>query len=104
MTLFYEGFPTPPPAWLLTESRAQHHRVFVRAAPFSTGAVRFHRYNPVMSLACLFGAHRPSVVSIAKRPQGLVALCDGCGRPLEKVGTDRWLPSPPLDPISAARR
>jgi hypothetical protein len=47
-----------------------------------------------MSLACLFGAHRPSLSSIMKRPFG---LCDGCGRPMMRVGNGKWALTDPLD-------
>jgi hypothetical protein len=50
-----------------------------------------------MSLACLFGSHRPSLTSIARRPFGLIALCEGCGRPMAKVGDTRWTLAEPLD-------
>lgn len=50
-----------------------------------------------MSLACLFGVHRPSLSSIAKRPFGLAGLCDGCERPMTKVGDGKWTLADPLD-------
>ena len=38
-----------------------------------------------MNLACLFGRHRPSLGSIARRPGRYVAICEECARPLEKA-------------------
>ncbi|WP_162806287.1 hypothetical protein [Sphingosinicella terrae] len=50
-----------------------------------------------MSLPCLFGFHRPSLSSIARRPLGLVGLCEGCGRPMNKPGDGKWALTDPLD-------
>ena len=49
-----------------------------------------------MSLACVIGRHRPSLVSIARRGAKLDALCDSCGLPLCKDERGRWVPAPPL--------
>lgn len=55
-----------------------------------------------MSLACLFGLHRPSLGSIVRRPYGLAGLCDGCSRPLVKPEGGKWTLSEPLDnPIAS---
>lgn len=50
-----------------------------------------------MSIACLLGLHRPSIASIARRPGGYAALCEGCARPLERTQEGRWGASAPLD-------
>jgi hypothetical protein len=50
-----------------------------------------------MSVRCLFGSHRPSLASIAKRGFGLIALCDACGRPMLKPGDGKWKVADPLD-------
>ena len=50
-----------------------------------------------MSLSCLFGMHRPSLSSIAKRPFGLIGLCESCGRPLHKEQGAKWIAAEPLD-------
>jgi|GraSoiStandDraft_46_1057282.scaffolds.fasta_scaffold102950_2 hypothetical protein len=49
-----------------------------------------------MSLGCVFGRHRPSLVSITRRRARLDALCDSCGLPLCKDERGRWVPAPPL--------
>jgi hypothetical protein len=49
-----------------------------------------------MAWFCIFGAHRPSTVSVARTASGLRALCDGCGLPLERSKEGRWAPAPPL--------
>ncbi|MGZ8283019.1 MAG: hypothetical protein ACXWUN_08735 [Allosphingosinicella sp.] len=50
-----------------------------------------------MTLPCFFGFHRPSLSSIARRPFGLVGLCEGCGRPMSKDGDGKWAVAAPLD-------
>lgn len=50
-----------------------------------------------MSIRCLFGSHRPSVTSVARKGSGYVALCEGCARPLERSREGRWAASEPLD-------
>jgi hypothetical protein len=50
-----------------------------------------------MSLSCLFGRHRPSQISIARKAHKYVALCDGCARPLERMETGSWAACEPLD-------
>ncbi len=54
-------------------------------------------YIRPMSLPCLFGLHRPSAASMAKKPYGLTALCEGCGRPMIKPAGSKWAAAPPLD-------
>ncbi|HTU09947.1 MAG TPA: hypothetical protein VMG08_03525 [Allosphingosinicella sp.] len=49
-----------------------------------------------MSLGCMFGRHRPSLVSIARRGAQLDGLCEDCGLPLVKDERGRWVPAPPL--------
>jgi hypothetical protein len=49
-----------------------------------------------MSLGCLIGRHRPSLVSITRHRDHLSGLCDSCGLPLEKAAGGRWLPARPL--------
>ena len=49
-----------------------------------------------MSLSCVIGRHRPSLVSITKHGTRLDALCDSCGLPLRKDERGRWAPAPPL--------
>jgi len=44
----------------------------------------------------MFGRHRPSLVSIARRGGRLDALCDGCDLPLVKDHRGQWQPAPPL--------
>lgn len=56
-----------------------------------------------MSLICLFGVHRPSLVSIARRQQDLVGICENCARPLVKSGDGKWVAAPPLDGPAAAK-
>jgi len=52
----------------------------------------------VSSLSCLFGFHRPSLSSIARRSSGLAGLCESCGRSLVKGGgEDKWTVAEPLD-------
>jgi hypothetical protein len=53
--------------------------------------------SKAMSLRCLFGVHRPSPVSMAKRGQGFIALCEQCARPLERTPEGAWVASEPLD-------
>lgn len=53
-------------------------------------------YVPRMNLSCLFGVHRPSLASILRRQDGYAALCEGCGRPLERRENERWTASEPL--------
>jgi hypothetical protein len=55
-----------------------------------------------MGLRCLFGVHRPSPVSMARRGHAFVALCDQCARPLERSSEGRWVASEPLDLAPAA--
>ena len=49
-----------------------------------------------MSLGCLLGRHRPSLVSIVRRGRRLDGLCDGCGLLLSKEDCGRWMPARPL--------
>ncbi|HTU09736.1 MAG TPA: hypothetical protein VMG08_02460 [Allosphingosinicella sp.] len=49
-----------------------------------------------MSLGCLIGRHRPSLVSITRHREHLSGLCEGCGLPLEKAPSGKWLTSRPL--------
>jgi hypothetical protein len=49
-----------------------------------------------MSWKCAFGVHSPSLVSIARKPDGLHALCEGCGIPLDRNETGRWRTARPL--------
>jgi hypothetical protein len=49
-----------------------------------------------MSLSCLFGVHRPSLGSIARRRHALIGLCENCGRPLVKSDGRKWDVAPPL--------
>lgn len=49
-----------------------------------------------MSFKCLFNVHRPMLTSIVEREAGYAALCDSCGRPLERSKEGRWTPSQPL--------
>lgn len=49
-----------------------------------------------MSLLCLFGAHRPSLASVARRGDHLVGLCEQCARPLTKSGQSKWQAAEPL--------
>ncbi len=50
-----------------------------------------------MNLRCLFGAHRPSLVSILKgKDGGWIALCESCEERLEQTDEGRWIVSPPL--------
>ena len=44
-----------------------------------------------MSIRCLFGAHRASLHSIARKNGHYIALCESCGRPLERHGDGRGL-------------
>jgi hypothetical protein len=53
-------------------------------------------YIVPMSLGCLFGRHRPSLSSIARRQGGYVAICEQCARPLEKRANGRWAASKPV--------
>lgn len=50
-----------------------------------------------MSIRCLFGVHRPSVSSMAKKPHGYTALCEDCARPLERGEGTGWRATEPLD-------
>jgi hypothetical protein len=49
-----------------------------------------------MSLLCLFGVHRPSVASVARRGDHLVGLCEQCARPLTKTAQSKWEAAEPL--------
>ena len=50
-----------------------------------------------MSLFCLFGAHRPSLVSILKGKRGgWVGLCQGCDACIERTNEGRWSLSEPI--------
>jgi hypothetical protein len=53
-------------------------------------------YMRPMFLGCLFGRHRPSLSSIARRQGGYVAICEHCARPLEKRPNGRWAASKPV--------
>lgn len=55
--------------------------------------------STLMSLRCLFGAHRPSLVSILKRKGGgWIGLCEGCDARIEQNEEGRWSLSEPLIP------
>ena len=55
------------------------------------------RYANDMSLRCLFGAHRPSLVSIIRgKNGGWVGLCRGCDAHIERTDEGRWFLSEPL--------
>ena len=55
------------------------------------------RYPTQMNLRCLFGAHRPSLVSILKgKGGGWIALCEGCDARIERNEEGRWSVSEPL--------
>jgi hypothetical protein len=56
-----------------------------------------------MSIACLFGHHRPSLQSITRRQGGYGAYCESCARPLERSEEGRWRASEPLDARPANR-
>lgn len=47
-------------------------------------------------MRCVFGLHRPSLVSVARKDRRLEALCEGCGSPLERAENGRWAASIPL--------
>ena len=49
-----------------------------------------------MSLLCLFGAHRPSVASVARRGDHLVGICEHCARPLTRSVQSKWEAAEPL--------
>ncbi len=49
-----------------------------------------------MSLLCLFGLHRPSLSSIARRDGRLIGLCERCARPLERDVRSGWQASAPV--------
>jgi hypothetical protein len=49
-----------------------------------------------MSWKCALGLHRPSLVSITRKANGLHALCEGCDAPLEKNENGRWKTALPL--------
>ena len=50
-----------------------------------------------MNLRCLFGAHRPSLVSILRgKNGGWVGLCQGCDARLERTDEGGWAVSEPL--------
>ncbi|HEX8442666.1 MAG TPA: hypothetical protein VF631_03360 [Allosphingosinicella sp.] len=49
-----------------------------------------------MNLRCLFGYHRASLSSIARRQSGYSAICESCARPLERTSNSRWVASDPL--------
>jgi hypothetical protein len=57
-----------------------------------------------VSFVCLLGFHTPSLVSIARRDNQLVALCDNCGAPLIQAGSGRWHPNSPLDSALPGKR
>ena len=56
-----------------------------------------------MSIACLFGHHRPSLQSITRRQGGYVAFCESCARPLERSAEGRWRASEPLTGASGSQ-
>ena len=58
----------------------------------SSGKIR----SRLRALSCLFGVHRPMLSSIIRRQDGFVALCDGCGLPLERPNKGRWTIPVPL--------
>jgi hypothetical protein len=49
-----------------------------------------------MSLRCLFGLHRPSLISIIRRRHHYGALCEDCARPLQREESGRWVACEPL--------
>jgi hypothetical protein len=49
-----------------------------------------------MSIRCLFGAHRASISSIARKGGHYIALCESCARPLEREPDGRWVAAEPL--------
>jgi hypothetical protein len=49
-----------------------------------------------MSIRCLFGAHRASLHSIARKNGHYTALCEGCARPLERHADGGWVAAEPL--------
>lgn len=52
-----------------------------------------------MALMCFLGRHRPSPVSMAKRPHGgYEALCALCAVPLVRQADGGWRAAPPLAP------
>jgi len=53
-------------------------------------------YLATMNLRCLLGRHRPMLTSIIPRDRGFVALCDGCGAPIERDEGGRWAHSQAL--------
>ena len=61
---------------------------------WQTGPVQLS--GVAMTLRCLFGMHRPSLGSIARKKTGYTALCDGCGIPLQRREDGRWGPCEPL--------
>jgi hypothetical protein len=48
------------------------------------------------SLLCLVGLHRQSPVSIARRGDRTVALCEHCACPLVRSPNGRWHAADPL--------
>lgn len=54
-------------------------------------------YLSAMKVLCLVGRHKPSPVTIARAKAGhLIALCDGCGIPLELRENGDWKAAAPL--------
>lgn len=47
-------------------------------------------------MRCVFGLHRPSLVSVARKGRRLEALCEGCGSGLERAENGRWTAAIPL--------
>ena len=47
--------------------------------------------------------HRPSLGSILRKKTGYIALCDGCGAPLQRREDGRWGPCEPLYDTSPRR-
>jgi hypothetical protein len=55
-----------------------------------------------VSLVCLLGWHSPSIASIARRQDRLVALCEICCVPLTKKTDGKWAADAAPDPIIPA--
>jgi hypothetical protein len=54
-----------------------------------------------MSLLCMFGRHRPLLISIMRHGGRLDGLCEGCGLPLTRDERGQWAPAPPLAAVAA---
>ena len=78
--------------------RSVRNPAFARARRlFPLLSLGLARYPTQMNLRCLFGAHRPSLVSILKgKGGGWIALCEGCDARIEQNEERRWSLSEPL--------